>query len=100
MKPIRVMIVEDSPVVQEHLRRIISSDARLAVAGIAGSGEVFIEGAAGVSFENVNTFTGPVIITAGILTAPALTDAGARAGALWRAGARRSSGTTGRWGGR
>ncbi len=39
MKPIRVLIVEDSPVVAEHLRRIISADARLEVAGVAPSGE-------------------------------------------------------------
>jgi len=39
MKPIRVMIVEDSAVVREHLRRIISADSRLQVAGMAASGE-------------------------------------------------------------
>jgi two-component system, chemotaxis family, protein-glutamate methylesterase/glutaminase len=39
MKPIRVLIVEDSPVVAEHLRRIILADARLDVAGVAPSGE-------------------------------------------------------------
>ncbi len=39
MKPIRVLIVEDSPVVSEHLRRIISADPRFEVAGVAGSGE-------------------------------------------------------------
>src|SRR5579883_660495 len=39
MKPIRVMVVEDSPVVAEHLRRVISADARFEVAGIAASGE-------------------------------------------------------------
>jgi two-component system, chemotaxis family, protein-glutamate methylesterase/glutaminase len=43
VKPIRVLIVEDSPVVQEHLRRIISSDPRLTVAGIAASGEEALE---------------------------------------------------------
>jgi two-component system chemotaxis response regulator CheB len=43
MKPIRVLIVEDSPVVQELLRRIISSDPRLVVVGIAGSGEEALE---------------------------------------------------------
>jgi two-component system chemotaxis response regulator CheB len=39
MKPIRVLIVEDSAVVREHLRRIISADSRLHVAGMAASGE-------------------------------------------------------------
>ena len=39
MKPIRVLVVEDSPVVAEHLRRIISEDPRFEVAGIAPSGE-------------------------------------------------------------
>lgn len=39
MKPVRVLIVEDSPVVREHLRRIISADPRLIVAGVATSGE-------------------------------------------------------------
>src|SRR4051812_46175014 len=39
MKPIRVLIVEDSAVVREHLRRIISADSRLQVAGMAASGE-------------------------------------------------------------
>jgi two-component system chemotaxis response regulator CheB len=39
MRRIRVLIVEDSPVVGEHLRRIISADVRLEVAGIATSGE-------------------------------------------------------------
>jgi two-component system chemotaxis response regulator CheB len=39
MSLVRVLIVEDSPVVQEHLRRIISADPRLTVAGVAGSGE-------------------------------------------------------------
>ncbi len=39
MKTIRVMIVEDSPVVREHLRRIICADARFVVAALAGSGE-------------------------------------------------------------
>lgn len=43
MKRVRVLIVEDSPVVREHLRRIISSDPRLEVAGIAKSGEEAIE---------------------------------------------------------
>lgn len=39
MKRIRVLIVEDSPVVSEHLRRIIGADPRFEVAGVAGSGE-------------------------------------------------------------
>jgi two-component system, chemotaxis family, protein-glutamate methylesterase/glutaminase len=39
MKPIRVLIVEDSAVVREHLRRIISADSRLQVVGMAASGE-------------------------------------------------------------
>lgn len=39
MRPIRVLIVEDSPVVREHLRRIISADSRLQVAAMAASGE-------------------------------------------------------------
>lgn len=39
MKPIRVLVVEDSPVVAEHLRRIISADSRFEIAGIASSGE-------------------------------------------------------------
>lgn len=39
MKRIRVLIVEDSAVVREHLRRIISSDPRLEVAAVAASGE-------------------------------------------------------------
>lgn len=39
MKPVRVLIVEDSAVVREHLRRILSADPRLTVAGVAGSGE-------------------------------------------------------------
>lgn len=39
MKHIRVLIVEDSAVVREHLRRIISADSRLQVAGMAASGE-------------------------------------------------------------
>lgn len=39
MKPIRVLIVEDSPVIGEHLRRIISADRRFEIAGIATSGE-------------------------------------------------------------
>lgn len=43
MNSIRVLIVEDSAVVQEHLRRIISMDPRLEVAGIAGSGEEALE---------------------------------------------------------
>ncbi|HEX3744193.1 MAG TPA: chemotaxis-specific protein-glutamate methyltransferase CheB [Bryobacteraceae bacterium] len=39
MRPVRVLIVEDSAVVREHLRNIISADPRLQVAGMAGSGE-------------------------------------------------------------
>lgn len=39
MNPVRVLIVEDSAVVREHLRRIISADPRLTVAGLAQSGE-------------------------------------------------------------
>jgi two-component system, chemotaxis family, protein-glutamate methylesterase/glutaminase len=39
MKTIRVMIVEDSPVVREHLRRIISADPRFTVTALAESGE-------------------------------------------------------------
>lgn len=39
MSSIRVLIVEDSAVVREHLRRIISADPRLEIAGIAASGE-------------------------------------------------------------
>ncbi len=39
MKTIRVLIVEDSPVVAEHLRRIVSADSRFHVVGIASSGE-------------------------------------------------------------
>src|SRR5262245_15993895 len=43
MKPIRVLIVEDSPVVREHLRRIVSADPRFQVVGIAASGEEALE---------------------------------------------------------
>jgi two-component system, chemotaxis family, protein-glutamate methylesterase/glutaminase len=39
MKRIRVLIVEDSAVVREHLRRIISADARFEVVGMATTGE-------------------------------------------------------------
>ena len=39
MKTIRVMIVEDSLVVREHLRRIISADPRFTVVAVAESGE-------------------------------------------------------------
>ena len=39
MRPVRVLIVEDSAVVREHLRRIISADPRLIVTGVAASGE-------------------------------------------------------------
>ena len=43
MKPVRVLIVDDSAVVREHLRRIISADGRLEVAGVAATGEEAIE---------------------------------------------------------
>lgn len=43
MKPVRVLIVDDSAVVREHLRRIISADPRLEVAGLAASGEEAIQ---------------------------------------------------------
>ena len=43
MKKVRVLIVEDSAVVREHLRRIISADPRLEVAGLAASGEEALE---------------------------------------------------------
>lgn len=36
---LRVLIVEDSAVVREHLRRVIESDSRLEVAAMASSGE-------------------------------------------------------------
>lgn len=39
MKRIRVLIVEDSDVVREYLRRIVAADPRLEVAGTAASGE-------------------------------------------------------------
>jgi two-component system, chemotaxis family, protein-glutamate methylesterase/glutaminase len=39
MTPIRVLIVEDSAVVREHLRNIVSADARLEVAAAVGSAE-------------------------------------------------------------
>jgi two-component system chemotaxis response regulator CheB len=39
VKAIRVLVVEDSPVVAEHLRRIISADPRFEVVGIVSSGE-------------------------------------------------------------
>jgi two-component system, chemotaxis family, protein-glutamate methylesterase/glutaminase len=39
MNRIRVLIVEDSAVVREHLRRVVSADPRLEVAAVAGSGE-------------------------------------------------------------
>lgn len=38
-RKIRVLIVEDSPVVQQQLAHLINTDPRLEVAGIAGSGE-------------------------------------------------------------
>ena len=43
MKQIRVLIVEDSAVVREHLRRIISRDPRFEVVGLAASGEEAID---------------------------------------------------------
>jgi two-component system chemotaxis response regulator CheB len=43
MTAIRVLIVEDSLVVGEQLRRIISADSRFEVAGIATSGEEALE---------------------------------------------------------
>jgi two-component system chemotaxis response regulator CheB len=43
MKPIRVLIVEDSPVVQEHLRRTITADQRFQVVGITATGEEAIQ---------------------------------------------------------
>ena len=39
----RVLIVEDSAVVREHLRRIIAADPRLEVAGAVASAEEAIE---------------------------------------------------------
>src|SRR5262245_31221706 len=39
MKPVRVLIVEDSAVVREHLRRIISADPKFTIVGMASSGE-------------------------------------------------------------
>jgi two-component system chemotaxis response regulator CheB len=43
MRPIRVLIVEDSAVVREHLRNIIAADPRLEVATVAGSAEEALE---------------------------------------------------------
>jgi two-component system, chemotaxis family, protein-glutamate methylesterase/glutaminase len=43
MMPIRVLIVEDSPVAREHLRRIVASDGRFEVVGLATSGEEAVE---------------------------------------------------------
>ncbi len=43
MKKVRVLIVDDSAVVREHLRRIIDADPRLEVAGIACTGEEALE---------------------------------------------------------
>jgi len=43
MKPVRVLIVEDSAVVREHLRRIISADPTFTVVGMASSGEEALE---------------------------------------------------------
>ncbi len=37
--PVRVLIVEDSPVVQRLLEHVIESDSRLAVAGVAGDAQ-------------------------------------------------------------
>jgi two-component system chemotaxis response regulator CheB len=42
-RKIRVLIVEDSAVVREHLRRILTSDPQFEVAGMAGSGEQALE---------------------------------------------------------
>lgn len=43
MRRKRVLIVEDSAVVREHLKRMIGSDSRLEVAGAVSSGEEAIE---------------------------------------------------------
>lgn len=43
MKPIRVLIVEDSAVVREHLRRIIAADTRFEVVGMTASGEEAVD---------------------------------------------------------
>ncbi len=43
MKPIRVLIVEDSPVFAEHLRRIIGADPVFEIAGIVSSAEEALE---------------------------------------------------------
>ncbi len=43
MTPIRVLIVEDSAVVSEHLRRIITADGRFEVVGIAANGEQAVQ---------------------------------------------------------
>ena len=43
MKRIRVLIVEDSPVVAEHLRRIVAADGRFEVVGVVGSGEEAVD---------------------------------------------------------
>jgi two-component system chemotaxis response regulator CheB len=42
-RPINVLVVEDSPVVQALLKHVITADPRLHVMGIAGSGEAAIE---------------------------------------------------------
>ncbi len=43
MKKIRVLIVEDSPVIRQFLVHIISSDPRLAIAAAAASAEEALE---------------------------------------------------------
>ena len=43
MSLIRVLIVEDSPVVREHLRRIIAADGRFQIVGLAATGEQAVE---------------------------------------------------------
>ena len=42
---IRVLIVEDSPVVQEFLREILVSDSRIVISGIVGDGEEAVRAA-------------------------------------------------------
>ncbi|MFA6954337.1 MAG: chemotaxis-specific protein-glutamate methyltransferase CheB [Thermoanaerobaculia bacterium] len=41
--PIRVLIVDDSPTIREHLARIVMSDPRLEVAGVAADGREAID---------------------------------------------------------